>query len=131
MTDTEKITINMSVVDLGQVDLLVDEGFYSNRTDFVRTAIRRQLEEHKEALKQTITRKSLVVGVNTLTRKSLEDKRKKGVMLDVRVVGLAIIEKDVTPDLALATINSIKVNGKFQVSKDVKKALESAGRILS
>lgn len=131
MTDTEKITINMSVVDLGQVDLLVDEGFYSNRTDFVRTAIRRQLEEHKEALKQTITRKSLVVGVNTLTRKSLEDKRKKGVMLDVRVVGLAIIEKDVSPDLALATINSIKVNGKFQVSKDVKKALDSAGRILS
>lgn len=130
MTDTEKITINMSVVDLGQVDLLIDEGYYSNRTDFIRTAIRRQLEEHKEALNQTITRKSLVVGVNALTRKSLEDKRKKGVLLDVRVVGMAIIDKDVSPELALETINSIKVNGKFQASKEVKKALESAGRIL-
>jgi Arc/MetJ-type ribon-helix-helix transcriptional regulator len=62
-SDSEKITINLGLIDLGQIDLLVQEGFYSNRTDCIRTAIRNQLVAHAEAVRQTIARKTLVLGL--------------------------------------------------------------------
>jgi len=55
--DTEKMTINLGYVDLGHIDLMVQEGFYSNRTDFIRTAIRNQLERHADVVKQSTVRK--------------------------------------------------------------------------
>jgi Arc/MetJ-type ribon-helix-helix transcriptional regulator len=125
---SEKITINLGLVDLGQVDLLVKEGFYSNRTDFIRTAIRNQLAAHAEAVNRTVARKTLVLGLQQYTRHELETVRATGQKLQIRVLGLAIIAEDVTPDLALATIDSVEVLGAFRATAAVKAAL--AGRIV-
>lgn len=124
---TEKITINLGLVDLGQIDLLVQEGFYSNRTDFIRTAIRNQLAVHAEEVKRTVARRTLVLGVQYYTRRDLEAVRAAGQMLQINVLGLASIADDVSPELALATIDSIVVLGAFRASSAVKAAL--AGRI--
>lgn len=125
--DTEKITINLGPVDLGQIDLLVQEGFYSNRTDLIRTAIRNQLQLHGDAIRQTVARKSLVLGLQHYTRADLEAVRDAGQKLHIQVLGLASIATDVTPELALATIDSITVLGALHASAPVKAAL--AGRI--
>jgi Arc/MetJ-type ribon-helix-helix transcriptional regulator len=125
--ETEKITINLGFVDLGQIDLLVQEGFYSNRTDFIRTAIRNQLAAHAEAVKQTVARKTLVLGLQEYARRDLETLRTAGQRLQIQVLGLAIIADDVSPELALDTIESITVLGALRASAAVKSAL--AGRI--
>lgn len=124
---TEKITINLGLVDLGQIDLLVQEGFYANRTDFIRTAVRNQLAVHAEVVKRTVARRTLVLGVQYYTRRDLEAVRAAGEMLQINVLGLASIADDVSPELALATIDSIVVLGAFRASSVVKAAL--AGRI--
>jgi Arc/MetJ-type ribon-helix-helix transcriptional regulator len=124
---TEKITINLGLVDLGQIDLLVQEGFYSNRTDFIRTAVRNQLAVHKEEVKRTVARRTLVLGVQHYTRSDLEAVRAAGEKLQINVLGLASIADDVSPELALATIDSIEVLGAFRASPAVRAAL--AGRI--
>jgi Arc/MetJ-type ribon-helix-helix transcriptional regulator len=123
MADTEKVTINMSVVDLGQVDLLVEEGFYSSRTDFIRTAIRNLLSQHSDEVKQSITRRTMAVGAVGYTQAELERIRERGEMLEIRVVGVFALTADVTPELARATIQSIRVMGVFRASDEVKAAL--------
>ena len=123
---SEKITINVGLVDLGQIDLLVDEGFYSNRTDFIRTAIRRQLDIRADAVNDTVTRRALKLGTRHLTRRDLENLRDAGQTVDLHVLGLASIAQDVSPDLALATISSVEVLGAFRAPREVKAAL--AGR---
>src|SRR3978361_2533755 len=107
--DTEKITINLGFVDLGHVDLMVQEGFYSNRTDFIRTAIRNQLERHADVVKQSSARKGLDVGLRNYTRADLEAARQAGQMLHINVLGLASIAQDVTAELARATIASVSI----------------------
>jgi Arc/MetJ-type ribon-helix-helix transcriptional regulator len=129
MSETEKITINLGLVDLGQVDLLVQEGFYSNRTDFIRTAIRNQISTHAEVVRQTVARKTLVLGLEHYTRRGLEAVREAGETLEIKVLGLASIDEDVSPELALETIDSIVVLGALRASPAVKSAL--AGRIKS
>lgn len=121
--ESEKITINLGYVDLGRIDLLVQEGFYSNRSDFIRTAIRNQLDTHGAAVANSIERHTLELGLRDYTRADLEALRQAGEVLHVKVVGLARIASDVTPDLARATIGSITVLGALQASPDVKKAL--------
>lgn len=125
--DTEKITINLGPVDLGQIDLLVQEGFYSNRTDLIRTAIRNQLASHADVIRQTVTRKSLVLGLQHFSRADLEAAMQAGQRLQIQILGMATIAADVTPELALATIDSITVLGTLHASPAVKAAL--AGRI--
>jgi Arc/MetJ-type ribon-helix-helix transcriptional regulator len=125
--DSEKITINLGYVDLGHIDLLVAESFYGNRTDFIRTAIRNQLAVHADALRQVVARKMLVLGLQRFTAADLEAARAAGQRLQIRVLGLATIDPDVTPELALATIESLTVLGALQASSAVKTAL--AGRI--
>jgi Arc/MetJ-type ribon-helix-helix transcriptional regulator len=120
---TEKITINLGLVDLGQIDLLVQEGFYANRTDFIRTAIRTQLATHAEVVKHTVARKMLVLGVQHYTRSDLEAMRAAGEKVQISVLGLASIAEDVSPELALETIDSIEVLGAFRASAAVKAAL--------
>ncbi|WP_353154655.1 CopG family transcriptional regulator [Pollutimonas bauzanensis] len=127
LNETEKVTINLGLIDLGQIDLLVQEGFYSNRTDLIRTAIRNQLSTHAEAVKQTVARKSLVLGLQHYSRADLEAVQAAGQRLQIQILGLASIGADVTPELALATIDSITVLGALRASSDVKAAL--AGRI--
>jgi Arc/MetJ-type ribon-helix-helix transcriptional regulator len=121
--ETEKLTINLGVVDLGQIDLLVQEGFYSNRTDLIRTAIRNQLAVHADVLKRTVARRTLVLGLLDVTRAQLERARDAGEMLEIHVVGLARIASDVTPDLARAAIRSVIVLGAFHASPAVRDAL--------
>jgi Arc/MetJ-type ribon-helix-helix transcriptional regulator len=121
--ETEKITINVGYVDLGHIDLLAREGFYSNRTDFIRTAIRNQLATHADAAKQAIVRNTLELGLRQFSRDDLETVRAAGAKLRIKVLGLATIANDVTPELALATIESITVLGALQASKAVKAAL--------
>jgi Arc/MetJ-type ribon-helix-helix transcriptional regulator len=121
--ETEKITINVGFVDLGHIDLLVHEGFYSNRTDFIRTAIRNQLTTHADTVKQSIVRHTLELGIRLYSREDLEGVKAAGSKLRIQVVGLATIADDVTPELALATIESITVLGALQASKAVKAAL--------
>ena len=125
--DSEKITINMGYVDLGQIDLLVAEGFYSNRTDFIRTAIRNHIATHGDALKQVVARKMLVLGLQQFSAADLEAVRRAGQTLEIRVLGLAAISADVTPELALETISSVTVLGALHASPAVKAAL--AGRL--
>jgi len=121
--DSEKITINLGYVDLGHIDLMVEEGFYSNRTDFIRTAIRNQIDRHAEVVRQAVTRKSVDLGLRHFSRADLEAVRDSGQMLDIRVLGLATIAPDVTPDLARATIASLSVLGALHASAAVKSAL--------
>ncbi|WP_043527632.1 CopG family transcriptional regulator [Litchfieldella xinjiangensis] len=120
---TEKITINLGVVDLGQIDLLVQEGFYSNRTDLIRTAIRNQLSTHAEVVRETAARKTFVLGLQHYSRSYLEAVQAAGEVLQIQVLGLASIADDVSPELALATIDSVVVLGAFHASAAVKAAL--------
>jgi Arc/MetJ-type ribon-helix-helix transcriptional regulator len=129
MSETEKITINLGLVDLGQVDLgqvdlLVQEGFYSNRTDFIRTAIRNQLMTYAEEVKQTVARKTLVLGLEHYARRDLEAVREAGETLEIKVLGLASIDEDVSPELARETISSLTVLGALRASPAVKSALK-------
>jgi len=123
LVDSEKITINLGLVDLGQIDLLVQEGFYSNRTDLIRTAIRNQLNVHAEVLRQSVTRRTLLLGLQVLSRSDLEAARAAGTRLKLQVLGLVRINDDVSPDLARETIESITVLGALQASAAVKAAL--------
>ena len=120
---SEKITINLGFVDLGKIDLLVQEGFYSNRTDLIRTAIRNQLAVHAEVVKETVARKTFVLGLQQYSRQDLEAVQAAGEKLQIQVLGLATVANDVTPELALATIESIVVLGAFHASPAVKAAL--------
>jgi len=121
--DSEKLTINLGFVDLGHIDLLVRDGFYSNRSDFIRTAIRNQLATHADTSRQAASRLTLELGLRTFARRDLEAAQAAGVRLKIRVLGLAVIADDVTPDLARATIESITVLGALHAPADVKTAL--------
>ena len=125
--ESEKITINLGYVDLGHIDLLVQEGFYSNRTDLIRTAIRNQLSSHGDVVKRSIVRNTLELGLRHYTRADLEAAKAAGEKLQIKVLGLASIAVDVTPELALATIESVAVLGALHASQEVRTAL--AGRI--
>ncbi|MBW3605927.1 MAG: CopG family transcriptional regulator [Actinobacteria bacterium] len=127
MSETEKITVNLGLVDLGQIDLLVEESFYANRTDFIRTAIRNQLDHHRDAVRQTVARRTLVLGLQHFSRADLEAVRDAGTRLQIRVLGLASIAGDVSPQLAAETIESVEVLGAFRAATEVRAAL--AGRI--
>jgi Arc/MetJ-type ribon-helix-helix transcriptional regulator len=120
---SEKITINIGLVDLGQIDLLVEEGFFANRTDFIRTAIRRQLETRADAVDRTVVRRALTLGSEHLSRARLEELRDAGETIELRVLGLASIADDVSPDLALATIAAVEVLGAFRAPSAVRAAL--------
>jgi Arc/MetJ-type ribon-helix-helix transcriptional regulator len=122
---TEKITINIGLVDLGQIDLLVDEGFYANRTDFIRTSIRRQLETRSGAVDQTVARRTLALGTHHYSRHDLEALRAAGRTVELRVLGLVTIADDVSPELAQATVASVEVLGAFRAPRAVKAALAS------
>jgi Arc/MetJ-type ribon-helix-helix transcriptional regulator len=121
--DTEKITINLGYVDLGNVDLLVQDGFYSNRTDFIRTAIRNQLDRHADVVRQSVARKTLELGLRHYSREDLEAVRASGQTLRIHVLGLASIASDVSPELAAATIASIEVLGALHATAAVKAIL--------
>ena len=123
LPETEKVTVNLGLVDLAQMDLLIEEGFYTNRTDFVRTAIRKQLERHGEDIRQTVVRKRFVVGLQRYTKAELERSVAAGERLEIHVLGLASIDDDVAPELATAAIASIWVLGAFVASNAVKAAL--------
>ena len=121
--ESEKITINLGYVDLGHIDLMVQDGFYSNRTDFIRTAIRSQLDRHTDAVKQSVARKKLDLGLRHYSREELEAVQAAGETLDIQVLGLAAIAPDVTPELARRTIAAIHVLGALHASPAVKAAL--------
>lgn len=121
--DSEKVTINLGAVDLGKVDLLVGEGFYGNRTDFIRTAIRNQLDKHEAETSQSAIRREASVGALVLNRKDLEAVRAKGQKLKLSVIGLLALGREVTPELAAASIESVYVRGVFRASDEVKAAL--------
>lgn len=123
LPDSEKITINLGHVDLGHVDLLVRDGFYSNRTDFIRTAIRNQLARHEDASRKAVARHELDLGLRTFTREELEAAKRAGAPIAIRVLGLAVVAADVTADLARASIASVHVLGTLQASAEVKAAL--------
>ncbi len=123
LPDSEKLTINLGFVDLGHIDLMVRDGFYANRADFIRTAVRNQIERQGEAVKQSVSRKRLQLGLSYYSRQTLEAARDAGMPIDIQVLGLASIALDVTPDLARAAIASVEVLGAFQASPAVKAAL--------
>jgi Arc/MetJ-type ribon-helix-helix transcriptional regulator len=130
MADTEKITINMNAVELGKIDLLVEQGHYSNRTDFIRSAIRSQLEKHTAEVQQTVVRSSYAVGVIGFDRAELERYKAAGEKIKVSVVGMFQLANDIPPALAVEAVESVKVYGIFQASAEVKEALTKAGKVL-
>ena len=121
--DSEKITINLGYVDLGHVDLMVQDGFYANRTDFIRTAIRNQLDRHADVVRQSVARKSLDLGLRHYSRGDLEAARQSGAALRINVLGLASIAPDVSAELARASIASVRILGALHASPEVKAAL--------
>ncbi len=123
ISESEKITINLGLIDLGQIDLLVQEGFYSNRSDLIRTAIRNQIGTHADVVRQTVARKSLVLGLHHFSRSDLEAAVAAGQKLHIQILGLASIANDVSADLALNAIASIAVLGALHASDEVKRAL--------
>ncbi|MDD2877930.1 MAG: CopG family transcriptional regulator [Acidiphilium sp.] len=123
-TDSEKITINLGFVDLGHIDLLVKDGFYSNRTDLIRTAIRNQLDRHGDVVRGTVARKGIDLGLRHYAKADLEAALAAGTMIDINVLGLASIGSDVSPELALAAINSVSVLGALHASLKVRTALK-------
>lgn len=123
MAETEKLTINMNPVELGSIDLLVEQGFYSNRTDFIRAAIRSELHTHADVVKSTAARRASVIGIQVYNRKGLDAARAEGRMVDVRVIGMVKITDDVTPELARATIRSFEVSGVIRAPKGVLAAI--------
>lgn len=127
-SDSEKITINLGYVDLGHIDLLVQEGFYSNRTDFIRTAIRNQLDRHNDAVRKSVERHQLDLGLRHYSRQDLEAAQAAGEMLHIQVLGLASIASDVTAELAKQTIGSLHVLGTLHASAAVKEALKDRMR---
>jgi Arc/MetJ-type ribon-helix-helix transcriptional regulator len=127
MPDSEKITINMSAVDLGKVDLLVQEGLYSNRTDFIRTSIRSQLDKHNLEIQQSVLRNSYVIGALSYDRSDLEKRKRKGEKLTIIILGLLHLHEDISAELAVEVIESVKLLGIFIASNEVKAAL--AGRM--
>lgn len=129
MVSTEKITVNLSVVDLGTIDLLVDEGFYVSRTDFIRHAIQSELAKQRPRIDDITLKKNYFAGVVTLNAASLADYDRRGEMIDIKAIGLLHIDNSVTADLAEATIDSIKVWGRLQMPADVRERLEDLGRI--
>lgn len=129
LPDSDKVTVNVGLVDLAQMDLLVAEGFYSNRTDFVRTAIRNQLQVHAESIRQTVLRKRYVLGQHRYSRRELEEVVASGQRLEIHVLGLAVIEDDVTPELADQAIASVQVLGAFIAAPATRQVL--ADRLLS
>lgn len=124
MAETEKITVNLSPVDLGQIDLLVEQGFYSNRTDLIRAAIRRLLNEHAETIQDTARRQGFILGILTYERNDLEQLRGQGERLVANVIGMIVIADDVTPELARETIAQLKIHGVFRASQEVQDALQ-------
>ena len=126
--ESEKVTINLGYVDLGHIDLLVQDGFYSNRTDFIRTAIRNQLDRHSGAVKQSVARQALDLGLRRYGRRELEAVRATGETLDIQVLGLVVIEADVPPELARATVRSMRVLGALQARPAGKAALSDRMR---
>lgn len=128
LADSEKVTINLGFVDLGHIDLLVQDGFYSNRTDFIRTAIRNQLDRHAEVVRRSVTRQALDLGLRRYTRADLEAAQARGETLHIQVLGLCSIDRDVTPELARATIASLTVLGALHASPDVRAALADRTR---
>jgi Arc/MetJ-type ribon-helix-helix transcriptional regulator len=129
MADTEKITINMNAVELGKIDLLVEQGHYSNRTDFIRSGIRSQLEKHTVEVQQSVVRQSFVIGALIYDRSDFERYKAKNEKVKVNIVGMFHIGNDVPAALAVEMVESIKVYGIFQASADVKNALTKAGKV--
>lgn len=125
MAETEKITINMNVVDLGKVDLLVEQGFYSNRTDFIKTSIRNQLITHGPVVDKIITDKSYTIGVSHISKESLEKLVEQNKMLHLKVVGLLILDEDIDTELVIKTIKSLKVFGVIKSKADIKAVLQN------
>ncbi len=125
--ESEKITINLGFVDLGHIDLLVNERFYANRTDFIRTAIRNQLDRHSDATRKSVARKELALGLRHFSKAELDQVLADGQQLDIRVLGLATIADDVTPELARAAIRSVEVLGALHATSAVKAALADRG----
>jgi len=123
MSETEKITINLGPVDLGRIDVLVEQGLYSNRTDLIRTAIRNQLDRHEQVIQDHATKWSFTMGVNVVTRESLEELREEEKQISVRVIGSLTLADDIDPELAIATIKSVFVRGSFRASPAVRAAL--------
>ncbi len=124
MTDTEKITINIGSVDLGRIDLLVEEGFYSNRADLIRTAIRNQLERQSSTVDSIKSRKSMVIGTLIYNHHNLQEKKDNNEMVNIKVIGMLILADDITPELALDTIQSITVHGVFKAPEEIKEVLK-------
>jgi metal-responsive CopG/Arc/MetJ family transcriptional regulator len=123
MSETEKITINMGAVDLGKIDLLIQEGSYTNRTEFIRTAIRNQIEKHNLEIQQSVTRNSVVIGVLSYSRSDLERFIGKCEKVKLNILGMLHLQHDITPELALQAIESLQVRGIFQASDEVRAAL--------
>lgn len=130
MTDTEKITINVGAVDLGKIDLLVEQGHYSNRTDFIRSAIRSQLDKHTLDVQNSVTRDSYAVGAIVYNRKDFEKYKARNEKVKIRMIGLFIISEDSPVELVTEVVESIRVLGIFQASSELKDALAKAGKIV-
>jgi Arc/MetJ-type ribon-helix-helix transcriptional regulator len=128
VVESEKITINLGYVDLGHIDLMVQDGFYANRTDFIRTAIRNQLDRHADVVRQSVARKTLDLGLRHYSREDLEAVQAAGEKLQINVLGLITIARDVSPELARATIASVTVLGALHASPEVRAALSDRMR---
>jgi len=135
---TEKATINIGIMELAQIDLLVENMIYTNRSDFIRTAIRNQLEMHKSDIERLYLQtkansfepESQVqggIGIYRLRKAALSDAMKSNKKLHIMVMGILLIDKDISPELFEATVESIKIYGKIQAQKSILELINRKG----
>ena len=123
LVESEKVTLNIGYVDLGRIDLLVQEGFYANRSDLIRTAVRNQLAVHEASVARSVERHAFDMGLRDVTAAELVQLRASGASLRLKVIGLVRIAADVSAELAGAAIAEIQVLGALQASAEVKAVL--------
>ena len=120
MEKTEKVSVNMNIGTLSQIDLLVDQGFYSNRSDFINQAVRESINQKQERINEVKTNYEKMnfiwfLGVYRLRYEELMQIKKNGNTKKISGYGILYID-DSLDDLVLETINTINVKGKVNCS---------------
>ena len=122
--NSEKVSVNMNVGTLSQIDVLVDLGYYSNRSDFINQAVRQAIDQKQsiienETSKQRESNGDWFTGVCVITKDQLLIAKEKGKKLKIRGYGVVVIDNKLD-DLALEVIDSIDIKGKILASQKIK-----------
>lgn len=112
---SEKVSVNINEEALSKIDLLVEDGFYSNRSDFINRAVDTLLDRENRTVdklleihsKEKINSRQWFVGVQTMGSQYLEKVKEQGVRLRIKGCGVLYFEKDAAQELVFETVEYI------------------------